>query len=157
MAGDPRDRTAYGLAIVSLGLALAALILGVCWISGESGDPVEVAIHHCGLHAESDCEPVTVLRAAQDPPGVPDELWVALALLGGVFVGVLIPFPPTVLRRERWRSDARVEDVAVAVVWLALIGLAIVLAHSALKDSIGWCAIGGVLLGLLVPSPARGD
>ena len=157
MAGDPRDRTAYGLAVISLGLALALLIAGICWIAGESGDPAEVVTHHCGLHTGSDCEPATDFRAAQDPPGVPDELWAALAALGGAFVGVLVPFPPTVPRRERWRSDRGDEGVAVAVVWLALVVLAIVVANRALKDSIALCAFGGVLLGLLIPSPARGD
>jgi len=44
-----------------------------------------------------------------------------------------------------------------APVFLALIGLAALIAHRGVEDSIGWCAISGVLLGLLVPSPARLD
>lgn len=157
MIGYPRDRNAYGLAIAGLALALAILIAGICWIAaGSTGAPAEVSTHHCGLHAESDCEPGTSFRAAHDPVDVPNELWIALAVLGGVFVGVLVPFPPPGYRGEGW-SEPEARGPLYVLSWTVLITLVAVLAARGFEDSIGWYAIAGALLGLQVPSPASGE
>lgn len=65
MIDDPRDRTAYRIAITMLGLALIVTIAGVCWVAAE---------HKC-------------LR------NIPTEIWFLPAGIGGVFVGMLIPLP----------------------------------------------------------------
>jgi len=65
MIDDPRDRTAYRMAITMLGLALIVTIAGVCWVA---------AVHQC-------------------PRNIPAEIWFLPAGFGGVFVGLLIPLP----------------------------------------------------------------
>jgi hypothetical protein len=159
MVGDPRDRTAYGLAIASLGFALVAALIGICWISALEGDPsTTTTTRHCVLHRPIHCESKVFAAAAIKPPLPPDGLWVALAALGGVIVGVLIPLPlaaPSLPGRSGPEStDLR---PLVSFAFGGFIVAVAVVAHDSLKEPFVWCAIGGIFLGLLIPSPARGD
>jgi hypothetical protein len=156
MVGDPRDRTAYGVAFASLGLALAITLIGVCWLSTERGSTTERIAHRCERHAPKSCRPSSLFRRDSSPQ-IPTGLWVTLALLGGLFVGALIPFP-----LPKWRSTAQAGSCAQEIrtgvlVFMSgvflLIGLVAV--GRASEHSLQCCAIGGLLLGLLVPSPAR--
>lgn len=159
MVGDPRDRTAYGLAIASLGFALVAVLIGICWISALEGDPsTTTTTRHCVLHKPIQCESKVSAAAAIKPPLPPDGLWVALAALGGVLVGVLIPLPlatPSLPGRLKLGSPEWILLAAFALGGLA--AAVAIAAQDSLKEPFIWCAIGGIFLGLLIPSPARGD
>jgi MFS family permease len=159
MVGGPRDKTAYGIAIASLGFALVAALIGICWLSAQNGDPSStITTHHCVLHAPILCGSKVVSTAAVKPPQPPDGLWIALAALGGVLVGALIPLPLAAFPSpSEWRSGNRAWGLFVAFAFGAFIVGLVVAAHDDLKEPFVWCAIGGVLLGLLIPSPARGD
>jgi hypothetical protein len=100
MLNDPRDPGAYRIAIAVLGLALAVLLAGICWIAAVHVTRGTVQIHKTTVHVDKrdpvHDERVTV-HVANDPAPmemghVPVELWFVLAALGGVFVGALIPF-----------------------------------------------------------------
>jgi hypothetical protein len=159
MVGDPRDRTAYGLAIASLGLALVAALIGICWISALEGDPpTTTTTRHCVLHKPIKCESKVSAATAIKPPLPPDGLWIALAALGGVLVGVLIPLPlATPLLPGRSKLGGTEWSLFAAFALGGFIVAAAIVAQDSLKEPFAWCAIGGVFLGLLVPSPARGD
>jgi hypothetical protein len=81
---------------------------------------------------------------------------VTLALLGGVFVGALIPFP-----LPRWMSTAHTRAggtghtpaLIIASSLFLLAGVWVV--SRATDDSLTSCAVGALLLGLLIPSPVR--
>lgn len=159
MVGDPRDRTAYSLAIASLGFALVTVLIGLCWLSAQDGDPSStITTHRCVLRGQIHCGSKVVSTAAVKPPQAPDGLWIALAALGGVLVGVLIPLPLATLSQpgERKSGDSTRGLLAAFASGAFIVGLAIA-AHDDFKPPFVWCAIGGVLLGLLIPSPARGD
>jgi hypothetical protein len=159
MVGDPRDRTAYSLAIAGLGLTLVAALIGICWLSAQNGDPSStITSHHCVLHAPIVCGSQVFSIAAAKPPQPPAGLWVALAALGGVLVGALIPLPLTDFPSPSGRkSGARAWPLlAIFVLGAFVVGL-VSPAHDDFKAPFFWCAVGGVLLGLLIPSPARGD
>ncbi len=130
MSGDPRDRTAYGIAIASLGLALAVVLVGLCWIAAEE----------------------------KSSPG---GMWIAAAAIGGVLVGVLIPFslrlkPPGGCDASRWPWATIVGVLVIAC--LCVTALIFGRTHD---DSLALYAIatalGGLLIGLPIPSPGRGD
>jgi hypothetical protein len=157
MVGDPRDKTAYSIAIASLGLALLLLIGGICWIAAQPGEPAQVIVHRCALAVPIHCRPEVVVNAATDPPGIPDGLGVALAALGGILVGALIPFPPLGTPPKEWMPELRAWALVLAVVCVVLVALTAVIAQNVSNQSLAWCATGGVLLGLLIPSPARAD
>jgi hypothetical protein len=159
MVGDPRDRTAYGLAIASLGFALVAALIGICWISALEGDPsTTTTTRHCVLHKPIKCESKVSASAAIKPPLPPDGLWIALAALGGVLVGVLIPLPlATLTLPGRSKLGSTERSLFAAFALGGFIVAAAIVAQDSLKEPFIWCAIGGVLLGLLIPSPARGD
>lgn len=166
MVGDPRDRTAYGLAIAGLGLALVALIVGICWIGTEdnsvtsSATTTDTFTHKCPLGIQSTkCRPVKLEHQASEVPqaqktsGIPRELWAALVALGGVLVGLLIPFPLSAWQSGPW-SRERGWALFVAVVVLLTGVLLVTLSPELSLTRIG---TGALLLGLLIPSPARGE
>ena len=87
MNGDPRGKT-DAVAIASLGAALTVLLAGICWIAAQGGGQAHLTIQKCVLHA-ADCHP-EISSLKNDPVPIPTELWVALGLLGLVFVGTLL-------------------------------------------------------------------
>jgi hypothetical protein len=148
MIGEPRDRTAYSLAIAGLGLTLALLITGICWIAVEPGDSVKTVTHHCSL---GHCRSKEIVHPPLDRPGVPRELWIALAVLGGVLVGTLIPFPSP----DALSSWSGIWAPAFTLICIAAVVFFVFSACDVRSSSIVWYAIGATLLGLLIPSPAR--
>jgi hypothetical protein len=82
------------------------------------------------------------------PRNIPVELWFLPAAIGGVFVGALIP-----------SSGAREAVVGAALLAVAAVaaGVAGAVAHDLLALSALGTALGGVLLGLFIPSPGRRD
>lgn len=132
---DPRDQTVYRVAVAMLGLALVAALLGVSWVAAE---------HECVKN-------------------IPVELWFACGAVGGVFVGALIPFT---LRRRPYRNDAdprSSEPVVEAVVGGGLLvaicvtAAVIGIVHESSALYALAVTVGGVLLGLPIPSPGRMD
>jgi uncharacterized protein YqgC (DUF456 family) len=134
MVDDPRDRKAYQIAIAFLGFAAVAAFGGIAWVCAE---------HWCVKN-------------------IPNELWFGGGAIFGAFVGCLIPVP---LPRPKDRKKDWVPPLVLAVLSVGLIGLAFVLGLLAVKqaehESFGRVALyvtfGGLLLGLLIPSPARRD
>ncbi len=159
MVGESRDRTAYGVAFASLGLALAIVLIGVCWLSTERGSTSERIVHGCEVHAPRACRP-SVLVHRTNSPQIPSGVWVTLALLGGLFVGALIPFP-----FPRWSSPVRLgaqercghafRNGAFIVASIAFLAVAAIVASQASAGSLSCSAVGGLLLGLLIPSPTQ--
>lgn len=140
MVGDPRDPTAYRIAIASLGLAFVTILAGICWVCAE---------HWCVRN-------------------IPVELWFVAAAVGGVFVGTMLPFSPwqstydalSEKREPTWDPSSIVLGLVVAIgcggaIWLAIAH------HDHHHHSLVFYAVatvlGGVLLGLPIPSPARKD
>jgi hypothetical protein len=93
---------------------------------------------------------------------VPDGFWMALAAIVGSLVGMLIPFSLPALQRDlnyrddeqgAWKRDKwdlpSIAAIAVAV--------ASSVAIIACDIPLLFFAIAGLLLGLLIPSPARRD
>jgi peptidoglycan/LPS O-acetylase OafA/YrhL len=132
MIDDPRDRTAYRIAITMLGLALIVAIIGVCWVAAE---------HEC-------------LR------NIPTEIWFLPLGLGGVLVGILIPFP---FYKGKESGAAFRVGVGICVVLVVAFIVAICIGHHHHhgRESLALYAvgvtIGAVLVGLPVPSPAQRD
>ncbi len=133
MLSDPRDSGAYRTAIASIGLALAVVLVGVCTIKAV------------GQH-------------------VPCVLWFIGSAAGGVLVGTLIPFS---LRSTHSHADKSFASKVFNVPWeslllVVILGVVLVLSatnsfgRSFLLHMLG-VAIGGVLLGLLIPSPGQRD
>lgn len=135
MVDDPRDETAYRMAILLLGLALVTAVAGVCWVAAE---------HKC-------------LR------NVPPEIWFLPAAIGGVLVGVLIPF--SIHKREEPNShESHLVHATEAIIGAALLALAAVATAAvgaAADHLLSLCgvgaALGGVFFGLFIPSPGRRD
>jgi hypothetical protein len=162
MVGDPRDRTAYAIAFATLGLALTALIAGVCWLAVQHGTGTDIFAQQCALRSLAHCRPEVSIHHETDTPYVPGGLWIVLAALGGILVGALIPLPA-------WLAEARLPPSSPIRRWLpaALIAAAVLLVAAAAipgysRDillSMGGlgAALAGVLLGLLVPSPGRAE
>lgn len=148
MFGDPQDKTGYGVAIASIGIALAVLLAGICWIATQPGDPTEVTAHYCAAGGPSNCKSTVAVHSAVDAPVVPHGLWIALAAAAGVLVGTLIPLP--ILGRS---AGLRI-TIALAGVLLAgaLATAPLHLGHS----SVRWAAC-GLILGLLIPAPGSAD
>ncbi len=123
MVNDPRDQTAYRLAIALLGIALVVAIGGVCWVAAE---------HQC------------VKNIA---PG----LWIALGAIGGVFVGALLPLS--------LRSAQLQNTVTLTCLGAVAVGAVVFAAMQATNlplDALG-ATVGGLLIGLPIPAPGRGD
>jgi hypothetical protein len=108
------------------------------------------------LHTPILCESKSVSTDAVKAPPPPDGLWVTLAAFGGILVGILIPLPLAPFLSPARRKGNRDWRLLVALAFGAFISL-VVAAHDDLEEPFVWCALGGVLLGLLIPSPARGD
>lgn len=133
------------MVIVLLGLALVAAVVGVCWVAAE---------HKC-------------LR------NIPEEIWFLPGAVGGVFVGAMLPFAPW--RRENDIAKtaaspwARLKQWARRVRWGSTLGgvavgfacLAAILLAGHFDRSLALYAVattlGGVMLGLPIPSPGRRD
>lgn len=160
MLGEPRDRTGYNLAIVSLGVGLAILLLGICWIAVQnSGSEVsDVFTHRCALEPAIHCRPVLYGHEVSSDTAVLDGFWLALAAGFAFLVGMLVPFSFPALRRDSSRSDdsppAWEWDGPSLVAILIAIGLSIAMTC---VDSLFLFAIASLLLGFLIPSPAWRD
>ena len=159
MIGDPRDKTAFSIAIASLGLALAIALIGVCWLATERGSTTEITISKCPKSSPAKCKSGLSIEHASSGPDVPPGLWLTLVSLGGIFAGTLIPFP-----LPAWSSTSR--DVArdcCSVFWngmrtlgfFTLLAAGLLVVILARDDSLAACAVGGLLFGLLIPSPLR--
>lgn len=162
MVGDPRDRTAYAIAFASLGFALAVLIAGICWLAVQHGTVTDVLSQQCALHPLVHCRPEASIHHETETPYIPDGLWIALAVLGGALVGALIPsrpLPPG-LRLSvtgRPRLDLAIGGVCSIVLVAGAVALPgdsrdVLLAIVTLA-----AAVLGLFLGLLIPSPGRGE
>lgn len=162
MVGDPRDRTAYAIAIAALGLALAVLIAGICWLAVQHGAGTDILSQGCALHPLADCRPEVSIHHDTETPYIPGGLWVALAALGGTLVGALIPSRPLLPRlplsvtRQPWLA------LAIGVICSMLLVAGAVALPGESKgvllaiDTLA-AAAAGLLLGLLIPSPGRGE
>lgn len=163
MIGDPRDRSAYGISLASLGLALAVLLTGICVVSTQHGDITVLHERQCALEIPIHCRPESWSQSISEEPDVPDGLWIALAALAGVFVGTLIHWPLPESARSpneiRKALQGRARRTSLAALALAVIlGLGTVLADSQsslLAVLVPGAAAVGIMLGLLIPSPAR--
>lgn len=163
MVGEPRDRTAYSVAIGCLGLALVLLLIGICWIAVENSGPdvTDVFTHKCALDVAS-CRPALYEHSTTVAMSIPDGFWIALAAIGGTLIGALIPFsaralvptPPQASYDStawKWKWDPELIVLTVAGIVTAT-AVTIIWA-----DSLLLFAIAGLVLGLLIPSPARRD
>jgi phosphotransferase system glucose/maltose/N-acetylglucosamine-specific IIC component len=159
MVGDLRDKGAYALAIAALGLALAILLVGVSWVAAQHDDSTETFTHVCPLGESVHCRPPVYTHTVPHPQDVPEELWYALALLGGVFVGTLVPIsaPASSTSRSALPKNGFFrEHFDVLFVSVALLALAAAVAIKS-DDPLPALTLAGLLLGFLIPSPARGD
>lgn len=161
MVGDPRDRTAYAIAFAALGLALAVLIAGICWLAVQHGAGTDVLSQQCALHPLEHCRPEVSIHLDTDTPYIPGGLWIALAALGGILVGGLIPSPLWTSKNDPWAID-RAWRLLTTLVLVIMVVVCVLWFTGAFDDvSLPGCAVlattGGVLLGLPIPSPGRGD
>jgi hypothetical protein len=160
MVGDLRDKTAYGLAIAALGLALGILLVGIGWVAAQHDDLTETFTHECPLGESVHCRPPVYTHTVPHAHDVPKELWYALAVLGGVFVGVLVPFSPPAPSRSDPVKLKGVEvsrDALLFAATVLVLGIGVVVALIAAKGPLLSLALAGLLLGFLIPSPARVD
>lgn len=152
MIGDPRDRSAYGILFATLGLTLTLLIAGICWVATQQGaDSTHTTITSCEPADNCTFLKTEVLLRQEHTL---DGLWIALAALGGVLVGFLIPFPSWLRRYEGNR-----DGILLCYIGLALVGaiaVFVALQGSSAQVTIG-ALLGGLSLGLLIPSPVQGD
>ena len=182
MIGDPRDRTAYGLAVASIGLALALLVAGICWIAAQHGDSspssTDVLTLKCPLGEGVKCRPplhVHVVSAASDaPPRIPGELWAALLALGGVLAGALVPSPLAEREPDFRQRPEKGGGEPPGNQWVghpgsplgrflpfvpALIAVVLFAVATGFLSKSEWafffCATGGLALGLAIPSPVE--
>lgn len=133
MLGDPRDRAAYRIAIASLGLALAIALTGVCTIQA------------IGKH-------------------VPQELWFICSAAAGLLAGTLIPFSlrntASAANVTRGADSSNTPPVspegALALFVLAGAVAAVCFGETVTAQMLG-VVLGGLVFGLLVPSPSRWD
>src|ERR1700761_3340203 len=125
MLDDPRDRSAYRIAITMLGLALIVAIAGACWVAAE---------HRC-------------LR------NIPTEIWFLPVVLGGVLVGIMIPIPLYYSKCWGIVSSALL-CLTVAGVGAAALVRGGVHHHSTAFYAIA-AGAGAILVGLPVPAPGR--
>jgi hypothetical protein len=123
------------MAIVLLGLALVAAVVGVCWVAAE---------HKC-------------LR------NIPEEIWLLPAAIGGVFVGALIPF--SIHKRENSHSHEPhlvcAKEAIFGAACLVVAAVATGVIGAVVGNLLALCgvgtALGGVFFGLFIPSPGRRD
>lgn len=131
MIGGPRDKTAYGLVVASLGLTLALLVAGICWIAVEDADaPGGLAIAAVALGS---------------------------ALIGMLIPFPLPGTPPEPKNPKcEWPVSAWLA-LLFAVTILILGGGVALLATMSDHPSLPHVALAAGLFGLLIPSPAKGD
>ncbi len=92
---------------------------------------------------------------------VPVELWFAAGILGGLFVGVLIPLSTHVRSSCSCESEKTSGWVWPAIVGALILGIAGATfpAFGFADDFLGLCVLAvttaAVLLGLLIPSPGE--
>jgi hypothetical protein len=175
MLNDPRDPGAYRIAIAALGLAVAVVLAGICWIAAVHVTRDTVQMHKTTVHVDkrdSVHDERATIHVENDPAPiemgrVPVELWFVLAALGGVFVGALIPFSLRV--RSSKPGSVWKPDVYEPALWSIIGGVILVFAcaiatclghgeyhhhHHLALYAVG-ATIAGVLLGLPIPSPGR--
>lgn len=148
--------------MVALGLALVTLLLGICWVAAQHEDLTETFTHECPLGESVHCRPPVYTHTVPHTQEVPKELWYALAILGGVFVGVLVPFSlpgpaSTRLATVTIRKRKVTRDALFLIIAVVALGVGIVFAACLSKGPLLSFALVGLLLGFLIPSPARGD
>ena len=152
------------MAIAGIGIALAILLVGVCWIAVQDSGPnvTEVFTHRCALQVPIRCRPALYVHNATFDTSILDGLWIALATLAGALIGTLIPFSLPILRRDlrysedeprAWKRD-KLDPPSIAAVALAAISSVVIIVWA---SPLLLFAIGGLLLGLLIPSPAWRD
>lgn len=176
MLGDSSNKASYSIAIASIGLALAVLIAGICWIAVQHGESspssMDVSTLKCPLGDSVKCRPpfhLHMISAATSDasPGIPEELWAALLVLGGVFTGALIPSPfvgrPPDFRASEGLGQKLLRGLSAASRLLLIAGAVTLLYLAAIVLSPGsdWTPLliagGALLLGLAVPSPSGRD
>jgi hypothetical protein len=162
MVGDPRDRTAYAIAIAGLGFALALLIVGICWIAVEHSNSTELLTRRCPLLNAIQCRPAIHIDSASEGSGVPPGLWVAVAALSGVLVGALIPSPLWLKANEVVPRDVDRAWHYLTVGVFVLLGvvavlIALIFGTPSLSAYAVLASAAGILLGLPIPSPGRGE
>lgn len=140
MPSDSLDKTAYRIAVATIGLALIVALAGLCVIVavGKGGE-------------------------------IPKELWSTVSALGGGLLGLLAPAPTpssskdtpvtTGLAKVKRSWVILAKDVwanrSIAIL-LAIFGVAVGfgIAHDSTQLQALAAASGGALVGLLAPSPA---
>jgi hypothetical protein len=165
---EPLDSATFRMVVMCLGLALAIAIAGIAVIVGfgrqetgsrtlyRSGESTYWQAHRPpsptpsdGTHNPNSFGRAAISREVSRPAPVPENLWLVVAALFGILVGLLIPTP-----RLKWAAPEIIGAIAfaVAVVLFAVLG------HlgTAKTDGILVAVIAG-LLGVLIPSPARYD
>lgn len=162
MVGDPRDRTAYAIALAGLGLALTVLIAGICWLAVQHGAGTEVLSKGCALHPLADCRPEVSIQHEADTPYIPGGLWIALAFLGGALVGALIPSRPLSPGLRSSVTGRPWLDLAIGALCSVLLVAGAVALPADSRDALLAivalaAAVLGLFLGVLIPSPARGE
>jgi hypothetical protein len=115
-----------------LGLALIVSIAGACWVAAE---------HQCIKN-------------------IPSEIWFVPAALAGVLVGTLIPFS---IHKPNSRAPGSVcaPGAILGAGLLVFIAVAAGVIGATVDHLLALCgvgvALGGVCLGLFIPSPGRWD
>ncbi len=149
MLSDPRDPGAYRIAIACIGVALVVVLAGVCVI-------IAVGIKN---------------------NEIPKELWTTISALGGGLLGILAPSPgPSAATVEKKPPTGSAIDRGLVKlgrglvilgkdIWsnrsivLAMIVFGFALVHGSSDHSAQLRALagasGGVLVGMLVPSPGK--
>jgi hypothetical protein len=148
--GDPRDKSGYGVSLATLGLALGLLIAGICWVvvTQQHTDSTHTTLEICRT---ADHCVVSKAEVLSQPSTVPDGLWIALAALGGILVGTLIPLSPLTRRSDRRAPTCNWPVYALLVLAAVIVVLVVNPVSTQLILTAGFA---GLLLGLLIPSPA---
>jgi hypothetical protein len=165
MLSDPRDAYAYRVAIGFLGIALVVVLAGLCAVSALGVQQPRVE-QRCGWgdsqgwseragrsrvgSADGDCITTTVTGAQVASPYLSKDLLLITAALAGALGGILaLPIGGLGFRRSsEWQE-------AVVLVLLLVFTASLVLSVTGAVDLGALSAAGGgVLVGLLVPSPA---
>jgi predicted membrane protein len=134
-----RDMAAYQIAFAALGLAVAAVFAGICWIVGQS--------------------------AKEE---VPVELWFAAGAISGVLVGALLPFSIRMRTSDSLIRGLREAHGAYTLDLGSIAGSLLLAIICVVATSVGFAlgvpqlevlgtTVAGILLGLPIPSPGRRD
>jgi len=95
---DSRNRSTYGIALASLGAALAVLLAGICWVATQHGGVTVLHERGCALHIPIHCRPESWTTTVASTSDIPCGLWIALMGLGALFAVALIPLTWSRLR-----------------------------------------------------------